>query len=141
MSLEPVCAVSSSIELELNQHKMRSPITQNIKIQKQNRFWLGPLVAGGFITLGYGLTHRILILSGNWQKPESEAFNHHLSFPGESLNELRKRHDFNGSIIKSRFFLQKASKVQGEKRQNQQDAGHGGTRAKPVFKGLGQMCP
>ena len=55
-----------------------------------SRFWVGPLVAGCCFALGYGITHRVLMLQTKAQDPIPEAFTP-LAFPGESLQEIRAR--------------------------------------------------
>ena len=56
---------------------------------KPQRFWIGPLLAGGFLAIGYGTTHRILIHQRSWQKPSIEFFKDEQPFPGKRLKTLR----------------------------------------------------
>ncbi len=55
---------------------------------QQPLFWLGPLTFGAFVSMGYGITQRVLILHSNRRLPPVEAFNSE-PFPGKNLDELR----------------------------------------------------
>ena len=57
---------------------------------KRPRFWVGPFVAGCCFALGYGITHRVVTLQSNAEKPMPESFEPAL-FPGESMEALRGR--------------------------------------------------
>ena len=58
--------------------------------ETQSRFWVAPLVAGCCFALGYGITERVLTLQTNAEDPVPEAFTP-LTFPGDSLQEIRTR--------------------------------------------------
>ena len=55
-------------------------------------FWIGPILFGACVSLGYGITERIMILSGSKGFLLPESFSAE-PFPGESLEALRLRHD------------------------------------------------
>ena len=59
---------------------------------KRPRFWVGPLVTGACFALGYGITQRVVLMQDSWQQPQQESFGRS-SFPGETLDALRLRHD------------------------------------------------
>lgn len=61
----------------------------------RGRSWVAPLLAGSFCAFGYGITERILILQGDWQKPRSQLFQNDLPFPGEKLKGILPNHKLN----------------------------------------------
>ena len=58
---------------------------------RRPRFWVGPLVAGACLALGYGITQRVLLMQQAWEKPQQATFRQN-SFPGETLDGLRQRY-------------------------------------------------
>ena len=69
---------------------MDHPSSPDAPVEAKARFWVGPLVAGCCFALGYGITERVLTLQTNAEDPVPEAFTP-LSFPGDSLQEIRAR--------------------------------------------------
>ena len=69
---------------------MDHPSSPDAPVQAKARFWVGPLVAGCCFALGYGITERVLTPQTNAEDPVPEAFTP-LSFPGDSLQEIRTR--------------------------------------------------
>ena len=59
--------------------------------RRRPRFWVGPLVAGGCFTLGFGVTQRLIAMQGGAASPKPQTFEQQ-SFPGESLEALRARY-------------------------------------------------
>ena len=59
--------------------------------RRRPRFWVGPLVAGGCFTLGFGVTQRLIAMQGGAALPKPQAFEQQ-RFPGESLEALRARY-------------------------------------------------
>ena len=59
--------------------------------RRRPRFWVGPLVAGGCFTLGFGVTQRLIAMQGGAASPKPQTFEQQL-FPGESLEALRARY-------------------------------------------------
>ena len=59
--------------------------------RRRPRFWVGPLVAGGCFTLGFGVTQRLIAMQGGVASPKPQAFEQQ-RFPGESLEALRARY-------------------------------------------------
>ncbi|MAF40741.1 MAG: hypothetical protein CL859_02610 [Cyanobium sp. ARS6] len=58
---------------------------------RRPRFWIGPLVAGACFALGYGITQRVVLMQQASEKPQKASFRQS-SFPGESLDGLRRRY-------------------------------------------------
>ena len=58
---------------------------------KRPRFWVGPLLAGACFALGYGITQRVVLMQQRSEKPQQATFRQN-SFPGETLDGLRRRH-------------------------------------------------
>ncbi len=69
--------------------------------QKFSKFWLGPLLAGSFLAIGYGLTRRILISQGSWQNQAENLFKEPKPFPGERLKFLRARNGVTHSELQA----------------------------------------
>ena len=69
---------------------MDHPSSPDAPVEAKARFWVGPLVAGCCFALGYGITERVLTLQTNAEDPVPEAFTP-LTFPGDSLQEIRAR--------------------------------------------------
>ena len=100
--------------------------------RRRPRFWLGPLVAGGCVALGYGVTQRFLILQSSWQKPGEQTFELN-SFPGDRLQLLRNRHGqaavdlqadvaaFESEEAGKRKLSEVAEKLAAEARRREQD--------------------
>ena len=44
----------------------------NKNYEKLLTFWIGPLVAGSCLAIGYEITHRLMILRGSWQPHKVE---------------------------------------------------------------------
>ena len=61
------------------------------------RFWVGPLVAGAWFALGYGITQRVVLIRSGLEQVEPQSFNAR-AFPGESLEALRLRHGETGTL-------------------------------------------
>ncbi len=103
-----------------------SPTKQ--KNRKRPRFWLGPLLVGGCFALGYGMTQRIMILRGNTQQPQQQSFGPTaVPFPGERLEELRRRHGGSSADLQADVAAKEAkvaakrkAKEQAEKQAKQQ---------------------
>ena len=60
------------------------------KPRRRPRFWVGPLVAGSCLALGFGITQRIVAMQGGETAPQPQAFNPQ-PFPGARLQSLRDR--------------------------------------------------
>ena len=58
---------------------------------RRPRFWVGPLLAGACFALGYGITQRVVLMQQGSEKPQQATFRQN-SFPGESLDGLRRRY-------------------------------------------------
>tara|TARA_B100000700_G_scaffold250151_1_gene280670 strand:- start:1412 stop:1867 length:456 start_codon:yes stop_codon:yes gene_type:complete len=58
------------------------------RINHKSIYWLGPFITGIFLALGYGVTHRVLILFGGWQEYSTETFRNSKPFPGKSLKRI-----------------------------------------------------
>ena len=58
---------------------------------RRPRYWVGPLVTGACFALGYGITQRVVLMRQAWDKPLQATFRQN-SFPGETLDELRRRY-------------------------------------------------
>ena len=65
--------------------------TSDQKRSRRPRYWVGPLVAGACFALGYGITQRVVLMRQAWEKPQQATFRQN-SFPGESLDGLRRRY-------------------------------------------------
>ena len=61
------------------------------------RFWVGPLVAGACLALGYGITQRVVLIRSGLELAEPQSFRAR-AFPGESLEALRLRHGETGTL-------------------------------------------
>ncbi len=78
---------------------MDHPSSPDAPVEAKARFWVGPLVAGCCFALGYGITERVLTLQTNAEDPVPEAFTP-LSFPGDSLQEIRARFSDDDSSLR-----------------------------------------
>ena len=58
------------------------------KKQSKSTYLLAPLLAGGFLALGYGITHRTLVAIGSWEAISKEVFTLNDEFPGKNLRNL-----------------------------------------------------
>ena len=67
---------------------MEQSNASDVQASTRPRFWIGPLLAGCCFAFGYGITHRVVTLQGNADKPQSETFES-VGFPGETLQTLR----------------------------------------------------
>ena len=65
--------------------------TSDQKRSRRPRYWVGPLVAGACFALGYGITQRVVLMRQALDKPQQATFRQN-SFPGESLDGLRRRY-------------------------------------------------
>ena len=65
--------------------------TSDQKRSRRPRYWVGPLVTGACFALGYGITQRVVLMRQAWDKPLQATFRQN-SFPGESLDGLRRRY-------------------------------------------------
>ena len=68
--------------------------------RRQPRFWVGPLVAGGCFTLGFGVTQRLIAMQGGEASPKPQTFEQQ-RFPGESLEALRARYPDHARPLKA----------------------------------------
>ena len=65
--------------------------TSDQQRSRRPRYWVGPLVAGACFALGYGITQRVVLMRQASEKPQQATFRQN-SFPGESLDGLRRRY-------------------------------------------------
>ena len=65
--------------------------TSDQKRSRRPRYWVGPLLAGACFALGYGITQRVVLMRQALDKPQQATFRQN-SFPGESLDGLRRRY-------------------------------------------------
>ena len=65
--------------------------TSDQQRSRRPRYWVGPLVAGACFALGYGITQRVVLMRQALDKPQQATFRQN-SFPGESLDGLRRRY-------------------------------------------------
>lgn len=72
--------------------------TPDQKRSRRPRFWVGPALAGACFALGYGITQRVLLIKQAWEKPEQATFRQN-SFPGETLDGLRRRYGATQSLM------------------------------------------
>ncbi len=87
---------------------MGSPKGEERKLKKPSGYWLAPLVAGGCLATGYGVTQRLLILHNNWKEPTIELFQYQQPFPGSSLRSLRAKNGSTKSSLLADIALQEA---------------------------------
>ena len=78
------------------------------KPRKRPRFWLGPLVVGISISLGYGVTQRIIILRSGHQQPERKMLFDSQASPGQSLESLRQLHGGSDTDLQADIAAQEA---------------------------------
>ncbi len=64
----------------------------NNKPQKSPRFWVGPLLASCFFSIGYGVMHRLIIQINLWGKQSEVVFNDK-PFPGTPLKIVKEKID------------------------------------------------
>ena len=58
-------------------------------------FWLGPLITGGCLAIGYETTQRLLIIHDTSQKVTVEHFVNKHPFPGRRIDKLEKKNNAN----------------------------------------------
>ena len=56
---------------------------------KKSLYLIGPLIAGSFFALGYGITHRTWILLSDWKEIASQEFVLSKKMPGRSLESVQ----------------------------------------------------
>jgi len=61
--------------------------------QKKSLYLVGPLIAGSFFALGYGITHRAWVLLSGWKEVATEKFVISKHFPGKSLENFKIEFD------------------------------------------------
>ena len=66
---------------------------------RRPRFWVGPLLAGGCFSLGYGITHRLVTLQTNPEPPRQPEPFAGLEFPGQSLAAMRRSEGTTESLV------------------------------------------
>ena len=66
---------------------------------RRPRFWVGPLLVGCCLSLGYGITHRVVTLQANPEPPSQPEPFARLEFPGQSLASLRSSTGVTGSLV------------------------------------------
>ena len=79
---------------------MAKPSSRKIQPSWYPHLWVAPLAAGACFALGYGITQRILDLHTSLQKPQGKYFALR-SFPGQSLEDLRRRYGGSGSTLQA----------------------------------------
>ena len=102
------------------------PLTN--RVNHKSIYWLGPFITGVFVALGYGVTHRVLILLGSWQEYSTETFRTAKPFPGKSL----KRIESEGSRSEIFPIKQKASKTKKNILQKNYESFDDATKQKPI---------